>query len=215
MASGLVAGGLALLPAGTAWAQPGAPANKRIAFDVWRNGQMIGTHAVEFEGDDADLKVLTTVSFLVKFGPIPVFRYNFQSHETWRDGKFSALESQAQTNGRQDQVHAVSDDGEVTIRTARGQTRKAPAGALPLSHWNLQALRNPLFNPQTGAMLKETVAHESGESLRLPDGRSIRSTKVVMTGDTDITDWYDESGVWVALRGRLKDGSYLDYRLAA
>jgi hypothetical protein len=208
-------GGLALLPTVQAWAQAPGSSKTHIAFDVWRNGQMIGAHAVDIEGDEADLKVRTHVDLLVKFGPIPVFRYTFQSHETWRSGKFSALESDAQTNGRRDQVHAVSGAAGVTIQTARGRTHTAPADALPLSHWNQRALRNPLFNPQTGAMLRERIARQEGDALRLPDGRSVQATKVTLVGDTEIIDWYDEAGAWVALRGRLKDGSYLDYRLAA
>jgi hypothetical protein len=203
------------MPTANAWGQPLGFSKRRIAFDVWRNGQRIGAHTVDIEGDDADVGVRTNVELLVKFGPIPVFRYTFQSHETWRGGKFSLLESHTETNGRGDEIHAVSGASGVTIQTARGQIRTAPADALPLSHWNPHALRNPLFNPQTGAMLKERIAHQEGENLRLPDGRSIQTTKVTLIGDTEIVDWYDEAGAWVALRGRLKDGSYLDYRLTA
>lgn len=208
-----MAGGSALLPLGHAWSQAPGSSNKRIAFDVWRNGQMIGDHTVDIEGDEGDFRVRTNVELLVKFGPIPVFHYTFKSHETWREGKFSALESRTETNGRGDQVHAASSPSGVTIQTSRGQTHTAPADALPLSHWNPHALRNPLFNPQTGAMLKERIARQEGENLRLPDGRSIQTTKVTLVGDTEIIDWYDEAGAWVALRGRLKDGSYLHYRL--
>jgi hypothetical protein len=64
-------------------------------------------------------------------------------------------------------------------------------------------------------MLREHIARQEGDALRLPDGRSIQATKVTLIGDTEIVDWYDETGAWVALRGRLKDGSYLDYRLTA
>jgi hypothetical protein len=206
---------LALIPTASTWAQAPGPSKRRIAFEVWRNGQMIGGHRVDIDGDEADLKVRTTVDLLVKFGPIPVFRYAFESHETWRGGKFSALMSDAQTNGRRDQVQAVSGASGVTIQTARGHTHTAPADALPLSHWNQHALRNPLFNPQTGAVLRERIGRQDGETLRLPDGRAIQTTKVTLVGDTEIIDWYDEAGAWVALRGRLKDGSYLDYRLAA
>jgi hypothetical protein len=210
-----MAGSLALLPMAQAWAQASGAAKRRIAFDVWRNGQAIGAHTVDIEGDGGEVRVRTNVDLLVKFGPIPVFRYTFQSHETWRNGTFATLESRTQTNGRGDQVHAVSGASGVTIQTGRGQSHTAPADALPLSHWNPRALRNPLFNPQTGALLKERIAHQEGETLRLPDGRAVQTTKVTLVGDTEIIDWYDESGAWVALRGRLKDGSFLDYRLKA
>jgi hypothetical protein len=208
----LMAGGLALLPSVPAWAQAPGASKRRIAFDVWRNDQMIGAHTVDIDGDEGELKVRTNAAFLVKLGPIPVLRYTFQSHEIWRGGKFSTLESHTETNGRGEQVHAASGPSGLTIQTARGVSHTAPADALPLSHWNQHALRNPLFNPQTGALLKERVARVDGDPLRLPDGRSIQATKFTLVGDTDITDWYDDAGVWVALRGRLKDGSYLDYR---
>jgi hypothetical protein len=209
----LVAGGLACLPLASARAVATPSHKTPIAFDVWRNDQMIGAHMVEFEGDEADLKVRTHVDLLVKFGPIPVFRYTFRSLETWRGGVFSALDSEAETNGRRDQVHAISGPSGVTIQTVRGRSHTAPADALPLSHWNPRALRNPLFNPQTGAVLKERIGRQDGETLRLPDGRAIPTTKITLVGDSEIIDWYDAAGAWIALRGRLKDGSYLDYRL--
>ncbi len=209
----LVAGSLAFLPLASARAQATPYPKAPIAFDVWRNDQMIGAHRIEFEGDAADLTVRTHVDLLVKFGPLPVFRYTFQSHETWRGGVFSALDSDAETNGRRDQVQAASGLAGVTIQTGRGRSHIAPADALPLSHWNARALRNPLFNPQTGALLKERIGRQDGETLRLPDGRAIQTTKITLVGDSEIIDWYDAAGDWVALRGRLKDGSYLDYRL--
>jgi hypothetical protein len=211
----LMVGGLAMIPTAGAWAQATEVAKRRVAFDVYRNGQVIGAHTVDIEGDPSELKVRTDADFLVKIGPIPVVRYAFQSLETWRDGRFSLLESHTQTNGRSEQVRAVSSASAVTIQTGHGQSHTAPADAVPLSHWNSHALRNPLFNPQTGALLKVRVARQEGETLRLPDGRSIQTTKVTLVGDSDITDWYDEQGDWVALRGRLKDGSFLDYRLKA
>jgi hypothetical protein len=55
-----------------------------MTFDVWRNGQKIGVHTVDIDGDEGDQKVRTKVDLLVKIGPIPVFRYAFQSQETWR-----------------------------------------------------------------------------------------------------------------------------------
>ena len=33
-----------------------------------------------------------------------------------------------------------------------------------------------------------------------------------MAGEAQIDNWYDEAGVWTALRGRLDDGSTMDYR---
>jgi hypothetical protein len=33
-----------------------------------------------------------------------------------------------------------------------------------------------------------------------------------LIGESQIDDWYDSAGEWVALRGKVKDGSVLEYR---
>ena len=72
--------------------------------------------------------------------------------------------------------------------------------------------RAPLFNPQTGKLLKLSVRQRGPETIILGDGRSLSAQRVSFTGDAQIDNWYDEAGVWTALRGRLDDGSTMEYR---
>ena len=58
----------------------------------------------------------------------------------------------------------------------------------------------PLFNPQNGKLLKVTSPARSS-----PATGQIR-------GDAEIDDYYDASGAWLALKGKLDDGSQVEYR---
>jgi hypothetical protein len=73
-------------------------------------------------------------------------------------------------------------------------------------------LAGRLFNPQTGAVMRENLTRRGGQVLRKSDGRLLPSTAYVLSGDADLTDWYDANGVWVALRAKALDGSFIDYR---
>jgi hypothetical protein len=215
----LLAAGLVLAPGAAALAQAtpeaGPRPEKRLAFQVFRNNQEIGAHTVSFQGAPEDFTATTEAHFIVKFGPIPVFHYVHTSTETWKGGAFTGLESRTVTNGRHEQVKVERSASGLVIHASNGHTLNASAAALPLSHWNERGLRSPLFNPQTGALLRETATRQTGQTLQLPDGRILPATRYTLAGETEIVDWFDDGGIWTALHSRLKDGSIIDYRALA
>jgi hypothetical protein len=202
---------LLLIAGGALIAQPAlaaSPATGRLRFSVWRNGVRVGEHQMSFARDDAAIRVTTDVDMTVKLGPVPVFRYSHEAREQWIDGAFQSLDTTTSSNGKRQKVVARRDGDGVTIETLSGKTA-ASAQAAPLTHWNSEALRRPLFNPQTGKLLKIT-ASRAGRSP-LPDGSST-GARWALRGDAEIENWYDDAGVWTALRGKLEDRSVMEYR---
>lgn len=191
----LLAGGLAALPG---LARAAAPASRRLAFTVLRNGTRIGEHLMSFAGDPASPTVTTEVRMTVKLGPVPVFRYRHHAVERWSGGRFVGLETTTDSNGKAERVSARRTEGGVVIETARGRI-SGPAGARPFTHWNPEVFLGPLFNPQEGKLLKVTA-------------RKVGPRQWAVRGEAEIDDFYDEAGVWSALKGRLQDGSMLEYR---
>jgi hypothetical protein len=184
--------GLALVP-GAALAVPA-----RLAFQVFRNGTRVGEHVVTFTGDDSARTATTNVAMTVKIGPVPVFKYKHQAIEKWVDGKWVSAEATTDNNGKLLKVSAKAMDGYVQINGPAGAVR-GPANALPLSHWNQGNFGKPLFNQQEGKLLK------------------VRCTQVApghwtVRGDAEIDDFYDASGNWMALKGKLDDGSSMEYK---
>jgi hypothetical protein len=187
----LLAGGLALA------ASPALAAPRRLAFAVFRKGDRIGDHELTFEGTDAAMVVRTLAVMRVKLGPVPVFHYRHEAVERREGAAFESLRTSTNSNGKRESVDARRIAGEVEIVTGKGEAA-APASANPLTHWNAKAFSGPLFNPQTGKLLKVT-ANRSGRTW------SIR-------GDAEIDDTYDAFGDWLGLKGKLEDGSTIEYR---
>lgn len=191
----MLVGGLALAAPIPLWAA--VPGARRLAFAVARNGTRVGEHHMSFTGDPASPTVTTEVDMVVKLGPVPVYRYRHHAVERWAAGRFAGLETSTDANGKQQKVSARRIDGGVIIETGKAKII-GPANAAPFTHWNPEVFGKPLFNPQEGGMLKVSATKKG----------SIWSIR----GEAEIDDTYDSDGVWIALSGKLKDGSRMEYR---
>lgn len=189
----LIAGGVGLLLPGAALA-----ASRRLAFQVFRNGAKVGEHEMTFSGDEANQTVSTDVDMVVKIGPVPVYKYKHNAVERWTAGKFTSIEATTNGNGKIQKTTARAMPGYVQITGSKGVVR-GPADAAPLSHWNQASFGKPLFNQQEAKLLKVTCTKVK------PGHWQIR-------GEAEIDDFYDASGNWLALKGKLEDGSKIEYR---
>ena len=147
---------------------------------------------------------------VIRLGPIPAFRYTHHAREEWRDGRFEALETWTSSNGKRESVKAGRQDNEIRIETRTGAL-SAAANASPLTHWNSSVLSGPLFNPQTGRNLK-IVASLGPVGTAAPVAGATNGSSWSLRGEAEIDNWYDQAGVWLALRGRLPDKSIMEYR---
>ncbi|WP_296598309.1 DUF6134 family protein [Phenylobacterium sp.] len=189
----LIAGGVGLLVPGVAAAAP-----SRLAFQVFRNGTKIGEHQMTFAGTDGNETVSTDVDMVVKVGPVPVYKYKHSAVERWSGGRFVSIDATTNGNGKIQKTSARALPGLVQITGPKGVV-KGPADAVPLSHWNQASFGKPLFNQQEAKMLKVVCTKVK------PGQWSIR-------GEAEIDDFYDGSGNWMALKGKLEDGSKMEYR---
>jgi hypothetical protein len=186
------ASGLLLAPS-LAIAAPG-----QLRFAVFRNGAKVGEHVVTIAGDDSATTATTEVAMTVKIGPVPVYKYRHRATEKWRGTQFVSIETFTEANGKKQHVLAESGAGAVTIDGPAGKIRAA-ANAAPLSHWNTMAFSRPMFNQQEGKVLKVSATR-------------IAANHWAVRGEAEIDDWYDANGQWQALKGKLEDGSTMEYR---
>ena len=190
LAGGLI---LPLLP-GLATAAP-----KSLTFAVFRNGSKIGEHHVAFAGEGAALTATTDAVMTVKIGPVPVFKYHHHAVEHRTDGVFASMETTSTTNGKAERVACERIGGGIRMDCTYGKTTLS-ADTNPMNHWNAQIFSGgPLFNPQTGKILKVKIA-------------KVAPNHVTIRGETEIDDFYDDSGAWQSLTGKLDDGSKVEYR---
>ena len=215
MCMGSAAAALAFVcrPARAASGPPdGVPASDALAFEVSRNGSRIGTHRLDFTCNGSSNTVRIDAAFRVGFSFITLYRYHHSGVEEWRDGRFVSLVTETNDNGTMFRVQAQRQGGGILIRATGLPDQIAPADALPLTHWAVAAMTAPLFNPQTGKMLRETAASQGSGLVRLANGTKIEATRYALAGESPIEDWYDQTNVWAALDGTGKDGSTIKYR---
>ena len=174
-------------------------ASRSLTFAVFRNGTKIGEHHVNFSGEGGALTASTDATMTVKIGPVPVFKYHHRALEKRNDGVFASLETSTVTNGKDERVTAERSGGAVRVDCTYGKA-VLPADCNPMTHWNPQIFGGaPLFNPQTGKILKVKTAR-------------VTPNHVTIRGEAEIDDFYDEAGAWQSLTGKLDDGSKVEYR---
>jgi hypothetical protein len=191
---------------------PAVPAQDSLAFQVSRNGSQIGTHRIDFTRDITAVTARIRADFRVGFGFITFYRYHHQGTEQWQGGQFQSLDTATNDNGKHFQVRARRVAGGILIQATGLPDQMAPANALPLTHWAIAAMDAPLFNPQTGKMLREEAQKRGLSTVALADGTRITATGYDLAGEAPIEDWYDKNQIWAALNGRGKDGSAIAYR---
>lgn len=189
----LLMGGVGLMVPGAVLAAPG-----KLAFQVFRNGTKVGLHQMGFTGDSENLAVSTEVDMVVKIGPVPVYRYKHTALERWVGGKWSSVDTTTNGNGKVYKASGRAMGSYVQIIGPTGTVR-GPANAVPLTHWNQASFGKPLFNQQEGRMLKVTCSRAGADHWQI-------------RGEAEIDDFYDASGNWMALKGKLEDGSRMEYR---
>ena len=212
--TGGAAAGLALplLGPGVAHAAlSGIPADSKVAFKVLRKGAHIGEHSLRFDQDGDSLTVRTDVRISVHIGPVPVYHHTQRCIEHWKGDRFMGLESTTNSNVSRETVTARRTADGIRIEPASGDPFTAPADALPMTHWNRFAYQGPLFDPENGKMLKESVVTRADDSIQQADGSTIKVTRWSVTGDGVMDDYYDAGGVWAGLHVKVRDGSRVEY----
>ena len=175
-------------------------APRGLTFTVLRNDTKIGEHHMSFASDGQALTVTTEATMTVKLGPVPVFKYLHHAVEKRTDGAFTSIETTTQTNGKAQRLNAEASGGVIRIDGTSGKLT-APAGSNPITHWNPAIFSGPLFDPQNGKMMKVKTAKVGAGHWQI-------------RGQTEIDDYYDDAGNWQSLKGKLDDGSMVEYRRA-
>jgi len=206
-----LAGGL-MLAAGRATAAPLAEAPPgQLGFTIMRKGCVIGSHNLRFERTDDDMIVHINVDMRVGFGPITFFRYRHLGEERWHADRFVSLETHTDNDGEALHVQAQRVGDQVRVAATGLPPQTFPGDSLPLTHWNIACMHCRLFNPQNGKMLPETTVPRGPDTVKLANGSQVKATRYSLDGKTQIDDWYDDHGIWTALRATVADGSVLTY----
>ena len=184
-------GGLAV--AGT------VPDGGRLAFKVLMDGTEIGRHVVEFDRKQDRVAVDIKINFIVKFLNIPVYRYSHYNHEVWSvDGKLLALNSQTNDDGTVESARIERQGDRLLVNGTRNKD-EVPGLWLTSSYWRSDFIHQTrLIDTRNGQIFKINVRPAGQFDVPVPD-RVVKATRYDVTGDLELSVWYDDRGEWVKL----------------
>lgn len=189
---------------------PAAPTVKRLAFDIFRNGDPIGSHVTTITVDGAQTTVDTRTSIKVKVLFLDAYHFDFTAREVLVGGKFASFASRTDDNGTRHRVEAKREDGKLEV-TADGRTSQAASNAIPGSFWSEDQMRSgPVIMTETGSLAEVEVTkidEETGAS-----GRKLEHYRIGGGMDRDIW-FYDHYPVRYRLVAR--DGSVIESRASS
>lgn len=194
IASGAALAAAAMIPLRSPASAPPAP----LAFDIIRDGDVIGQHALNFRQENDALHVDIAIDIEIKFTFITLFRYWHRNHEVWRDGRLVSLETQTDDDGDAYEVRARANGDELWVNGSDGEYI-APGTTLPTSYWDSRTpLQNRLLDTQRGGLL-EVQVEDAGTDVLALRATEIAARKYIVSGDLTLDLWYTAGGEWVKI----------------
>ena len=203
------------MPSGLIRAAGTMPPVGVLQFAIIRGDSPIGQHSVQLRQDGATWTATINVEIAVSIGPVVVYRYKLAATETWQDDRFATFESDTNDDGTRLWVRARREVDGVVVEASGAARAVLAADAIPMTHWNRQCMRAPLFAAKDGKPARPNVQPRGEETITLGNGRAIKAERYTLTGDIALDDWYDQAGAWASMRTVGRDGSVITYRRAA
>jgi hypothetical protein len=182
-----------------------------MRFAIMRNGEQIGTHAIEISRTGTETNVRTTTDLTVKVLFVTAYRLQHNATERWVNGQLVAFASTTDNNGTRHKVSATMGSAGLEV-DADGKTSRVDKGVVPASLWNPEFLkRKTVLDTQDGQLDQISVTDGGTEDLSF-DGRAIKAHHYQMKGRYAQDLWYDERGRLVQVKLVGSDGSVISYR---
>ena len=204
----LTAGFLAGKPG---WAA-GVPEDGVLAFDIMRNGEAIGTHTYRFNksGNGTEVRIKTDIDFRLLF--IPVYKFEHESREVWRNGRLTSLESNTNENGTPVKLAVHREEDSLMVMAEDGNLH-VDREIIPASLWNRLVLNRTETLTTVSGNLKTFQVEYVGEEIIDVRGQKTTTQHFRLTGEFERDLWYDNTDVLVGVRFEADDGSTVAYVL--
>jgi hypothetical protein len=210
----LVAGFLALLPTGEPRVMAAdGPVKREWAFRVLLDGHDIGRHDFRLIEQAGGQEIDSRARFQVKALFIPLYRYEHDDREIWRDGCLVGLEARTNDNGERHSVKGILRDETFSVQRQDGSA-DLPACVRTFAYWDPDFLRaHQLLNTQTGLYEEVQIEPRGREQIEVLGQSRNAMRHSIRTGKYAIDVWYSPEGEWLQLQTRTPSGRSLRYEL--
>lgn len=194
----------------TVWASSKS-GEENLAFNVYLNDTLIGNHEVSISRKNGTKSVVTEADFEVRFMFVPVYSYNHESREFWKDGCLEKIRTTTNDNGDEYYIKTSQSGNALQIQTNKGP-QLLQGCVRTYAYWDPELLNSErLLNTQTGEYQQVSVADHGMNTLTV-NGITYQARKYrLVTEDTTIDLWYSRDMRWLALETETKSGDRLRY----
>lgn len=175
------------------------PDGSALTFRAFIGDTDLGTHKMRWavQGETVTVNIEIDLGARVLF--LPVYSYKHRSQETWRGGSLAAIATTTDDDGDKFSVNGELKDGAFQVKST-AFNGAAPLPLAPTSYWAYASLKTPTWlNTQSGEILKKQVAAKGIETIKTRAGQ-IQARRYDVTGDLDVSLWYDARNRWVKSR---------------
>ena len=202
--------GTALSSVGAFAAGPNAAA-ETMRYAITRNGEPIGTYAVEINrtGPETSVAVVTDLAVRVMF--ITAYRLQHTENERWVNGRLVALSSESDDNGTRHSVSATAKGPSLAL-TVDGKTTLVDPNVMLENFWNPELLGRPvMLNTQDGQITPVSVNDGGIEDVTV-NAQVARAHRYTINSRYSQDVWYDDQARLVQVKFRASDGSVIMYQ---
>lgn len=188
-------------------------ADRLWRFQVYVNDKPVGWHEFRLRSQDGQEQLSSTAEFEYTLLFVPVYRYQHQNQETWRDGCLARIESSTDANGKDYAVFGEAGDAGFMLESSKGEA-VLPGCVRTFAYWNPEFLQaNQLLNTQNGEYLDVAVSTPVKDSIEVL-GETVSAQRYQLTAKKLKLDlWYSDDGEWLALQSVYDQGRTLRYEL--
>jgi hypothetical protein len=168
---------------------PAAVPDRRL-FDIFRDGNKIGTELIEIDkdGDTTSVKFTTRISVVVMF--IQAYHFEHSATETWTDGRFVSYTALTDDNGTKYDVSAVVKDDKMDLDVDGTHSEAAP-DLIPASWWSKDFInRTDMLDSETGKPISVKVA-DLGDEPIVRNGATEQVHHYKISGGVNRDLWFD------------------------
>ncbi len=208
----------AILPGLLLAAAPASAAVSDEATSSWHftallDGKRIGAHDFIVGRRGEEIIVENVAHFKVGVAFIPLYVYDHENHEIWRDGCVTSISSRTNDNGHKVFVRGTLKGQVFEVESSRGASN-LPACVRTFAYWDEGLLtRPPLLNAQTGELQALSVTADGVENIMVAGKTLAAKRYCLIAPHLAIKVWYSGAGNWVALESKLESGRTLRYEI--
>ena len=181
-------------------------------FQVWLDETPIGYHQVRIDRTSDRKTVHTQANFDVRFLFVPVYSYDHETREFWKDGCLINIESNTDDNGDDYYISSIQNKEQLTLNTQDGV--KSLDGCIrTFAYWDIELLKSErLLNTQTGEYLSVSIKDKGTDLLAVGDVE-VQARRFTLVAEDRVIDlWYaPETMRWLGLESVTESGAVLRY----